>query len=292
MFHGSMVALVTPMTAVGDIDYAALEALIEWHIASGTAALVIAGTTGEAATLDDNEKVALMRFVVKHAAERIPVIVGTAANATAHAVALTRQAMQAGADACLIMTPAYVKPTQEGLYQHYHAIAQISALPIILYNVPSRTACDLLPETLERLSAISNIIGVKEATADVARAEAIKARCGDAMDIYSGDDASSKALMSVGAKGVISVTANVDPSRMSQFCQAMLQGDSVLATQLDEQLAALHSELFAESNPIPVKWALEQMGRITGGIRLPLTRFSSEYHESLRAVLKQLQLIE
>ena len=225
MFHGSMVALVTPMDSQGMIDYSAVEQLVEWHIEQGTNAIVVAGTTGESATLDDKEKMALTTFVVDHVAERIPVIAGASSTATAHAIALTHEAMEHGADACLIMTPAYIKPTQEGLYQHYRAIAKTSALPLIMYNVPSRTACDLLPETIARLSEIANIIGIKEATGDLERLIQIKSLCGDSLDVYSGDDFTAKSLMLNGAKGVISVAANVVPKLMSQLCQSALDDD-------------------------------------------------------------------
>lgn len=285
MFHGSMVALVTPMAADGVIDHESLDRLVEFHIENGTDAIVAVGTTGESATLDTDEHCALIRTIVERVHGRVPVIAGTGANATREAIQLTRCALQGGADACLLVTPYYNKPTQEGLYLHYKAIAEAVPIPQILYNVPGRTACDLLPETVARLAPIPNIIGVKEATGDLARAREILDRCSDKMDLYGGDDATAMALMLMGGKGVISVTANVAPRLMHEMCSAALQGDRARAEALNEQLMPLHQELFIEANPIPVKWALNQMGLIQAGIRLPLTPLSAACHARVRQAL-------
>ncbi len=287
MFHGSMVALVTPMFPDGALDRDALYELIEYHIEQGTDGIVAVGTTGESATLEVREHCEVIRDVVTRVNGRIPVIAGTGANATREAIELTRGAMEAGADACLLVTPYYNKPTQEGLYLHYKAIADSAAIPQILYNVPGRTACDLLPETVERLASVPNIIGIKEATGDIERSREILNRCGDSLDIYSGDDATAMELMLNGAKGVISVTANVAPCSMHDMCKAALEGDRATAEALDERLSALHRDLFVQANPIPVKWALYEMGMITEGIRLPLTVLSEKYHQTIRNALKK-----
>jgi 4-hydroxy-tetrahydrodipicolinate synthase len=285
MFHGSMVALVTPMAADGSLDFAALERLVEFHVANGTDGIVAVGTTGESATLDHAEHCDLIRRVVQLVAGRVPVIAGTGANSTSEAIDLTRCAMEAGADACLLVTPYYNKPTQEGLYLHYKAVAEAVAIPQILYNVPGRTACDMLPETVVRLAAISNIVGIKEATGDLSRVERIRDGAGDALDIYSGDDATCRELILCGGRGVISVTANVVPRAMHDMCVAALAGDAAAAAQIDAPLAALHRDLFVEANPIPVKWALAEMGLIAPGIRLPLTPLDAAYHATVRAAL-------
>jgi len=287
MFHGSMVALVTPMREDGAIDDDSLAGLIEFHISQGTDALVAVGTTGESATLDEHEHCELIRRVVELAAGRVPVIAGTGANSTTEAVSLTRCALKAGADACLLVTPYYNKPTQEGLYLHHKAIAEAVPIPQILYNVPGRTACDMLPETVERLADISNIVGIKEATGNLDRARDILARCGDRLDLYSGDDATALDVMLLGGKGVISVTANVAPRAMRDMCAAALAGDEARARAIDATLQALHRDLFVEANPIPVKWALAEMGLIPRGIRLPLTPLSPSYHATVRAALSQ-----
>ncbi|WJW76204.1 4-hydroxy-tetrahydrodipicolinate synthase [Thiohalobacter sp. IOR34] len=292
MFHGSMVALVTPMREDGSIDDDSLAGLIEFHISHGTDALVAVGTTGESATLDEKEHCALIRRVVELVDGRLPVIAGTGANATTEAISLTRCAMQAGADACLLVTPYYNKPTQEGLYLHHRAVAEAVPIPQILYNVPGRTAVDMLPETVERLSHIANIIGLKEATGDLGRLEQILDRCGGRLDLYSGDDATAREFMLRGGKGVISVTANVAPRAMREMCAAALAGDRTRAEALDAPLQALHRDLFVEANPIPVKWALYEMGLIPPGIRLPLTPLSSQYHETLRAALRQAGVLD
>lgn len=291
MFHGSMVAMVTPMQADGALDPESLRRLVEFHIEQGSNAIVAVGTTGESATLDEEEHCRVIRQVVDFAAGRIPVIAGTGANSTTEAIMLTRCAMQAGADACLLVTPYYNKPTQQGLYLHHKAVAEAVPIPQILYNVPGRTACDMLPETVQRLAAIPNIIGIKEATGDLARAREILDRCGDTIDIYAGDDATAMDIILMGGKGVISVTANVAPRLMHEMCAAALADDRAKASSINNRLMALHKDLFIESNPIPVKWALHQMGLIPPGIRLPLTPLSAAAHDRVRRALQQADLI-
>jgi 4-hydroxy-tetrahydrodipicolinate synthase len=287
MFHGSMVALVTPMLGDGSIDEDSLRRLVEFHVGNGTDAIVSVGTTGESATLDEAEHCRVIRRTVEMAAGRIPVIAGTGANSTREAIDLTRCAMEAGVDACLLVTPYYNKPTQEGLYLHFRAVAEAVPVPQILYNVPSRTACDMLPETVERLSRISNIVGIKEATGNMERAREIMERCGDRLDVYSGDDATAMELMLAGGKGNISVTANVVPAAMHDLCEAALAGDRVKAEAINRPLEILHRVLFVQSNPIPVKWALHEMGLIPPGIRLPMTPLAAEYHDTVRQALRQ-----
>lgn len=287
MFKGSMVALVTPMKSSGEIDFNSLDKLIDFHLQNHTAAIIAVGTTGEAATLNMQEHYEVVAHTVQQVSGRIPVIAGTGATSTAAAIALTMSAMKAGADACLLMAPGYVKPTQEGLYRHYKAIAEAVAIPQILYNVPSRTACDILPATVARLAELPNIIAIKEATGDVERTKQILTLCGDKMDVFSGDDASAKACMLAGGKGVISVTANVAPQLMHDLCMAAMANDVAKADAIDAKLQALHHKLFVESNPIPVKWALAQMGYIPNGIRLPLTWLSEKCHVEVAAALEQ-----
>ncbi|MHB1532200.1 4-hydroxy-tetrahydrodipicolinate synthase [Acidithiobacillus sp.] len=287
MFHGSMVALVTPMTVDGSVDYPRLRDLVEWHLAEGTHAIVAVGTTGESATLDFKEHIAVISAVVEQVRERVPVIAGTGANATAEAVVLTRAAMEAKADAVLLVTPYYNKPTQEGLFQHYLAIADQCRVPIILYNVPGRTACDLLPETVARLAPQPNIVGIKEASGKVERVGEILHLCGEQLRVFSGDDGAALGALAAGASGVISVTANVAPRAMAELCEAALAGDFLRARAINASLIALHRDLFVESNPIPVKWALQEMGHIGPALRLPLTALAPAYHERLRASLRQ-----
>lgn len=287
MFHGSMVALVTPMQGDGAVDDDSLAALIEFHISQGTDAIVAVGTTGESATLDEPEHCEVIRRVVNRVGGRIPVIAGTGANSTTEAISLTRCAREVGADACLLVTPYYNKPTQEGLFLHHKAVAEAVPIPQILYNVPGRTACDMLPHTVERLSRISNIIGIKEATGDLDRAREILDRCGDSMDLYSGDDATACEFVLAGGKGAISVTANVAPALMHDMIAAALAGDRETAVNIDARLSALHKNLFVEANPIPVKWALSEMGMIPSGIRLPLTELAGEYHDTVRAAMRE-----
>ncbi|MEW7977645.1 MAG: 4-hydroxy-tetrahydrodipicolinate synthase [Candidatus Sedimenticola endophacoides] len=291
MFQGSLVALVTPMFEDGRVDEEGLRALVDWHVAEGTDGIVAVGTTGESATLDEEEHCRVIRQVVEFAAGRIPVIAGTGANATTEAIQLTRCAREAGADACLLVTPYYNKPTQEGLYLHHKAVAEAVEIPQILYNVPGRTACDMLPETVARLARISNIVGVKEATGELDRVSEIRERCGEGFDIYSGDDATSRELVLLGGQGTISVTANVAPRAVHEMIAAALAGDGARAEEIDRGLQALHRDLFIEANPIPVKWALAEMGRIPRGIRLPLTWLSESKQEILRGSLADAGLI-
>ena len=292
MFHGSMVALVTPMRGDGAIDEDSLQRLIEFHIEQHSDALVVVGTTGESATLDEKEHCHVIRRTVEVAAGRIPVIAGTGANSTHEAIDLTRCAMEAGVDACLLVTPYYNKPTQEGLYRHHMAVAEAVHVPQILYNVPGRTAVDMLPPTVERLASVSNIVGIKEATGDMDRARAILECCGERLDVYSGDDATAMELILLGGKGNISVTANVAPAAMHDMCKAALAGDRKTAASFNERLDILHTTLFVESNPIPVKWALHEMGLIPPGIRLPMTPLADEYHETIRHALRQAGVLE
>jgi 4-hydroxy-tetrahydrodipicolinate synthase len=287
MFRGSLVALVTPMREDGAIDEDSMQRLVDFHVDNHSDALVAVGTTGESATLNEKEHCHLLRRTVEMAAGRIPVIAGTGANSTREAIDLTRCAMEAGVDACLLVTPYYNKPSQEGLYQHYRTVAEAVPVPQILYNVPGRTAVDMLPETVERLAPISNIIGIKEAAGDMERARRLMAACGDRLDIFSGDDATAMELMLLGGKGNISVTANVAPQAMHDMCTAALAGDRETASAINARLQGLHESLFVESNPIPVKWALSEMGLIPAGIRLPMTPLASEHHETVRQALRQ-----
>jgi len=290
MFRGSMVALATPMQGE-HIDVQRLCQLVDFHIEMGTHGLVVAGTTGESGTLSHQEKLLVIKTVIDHTKERIPVIAGTAMNATKDCIELTRQAMEYGAHAVLIMTPAYIRPTQEGLYQHYSAIAKAVPIPIILYNVPGRTACDLLPETVARLSRISNIIGIKEATGQITRLQQLLRLCGESIDVFSGDDVTAASWMLAGAKGVISVTANVAPKLMAKMCDLALDGDKAGCLRINEQLMPLHELLFVEANPIPVKWAMNKMGLLPSDIRLPLMPLSSAHHQVLEHALRDLELI-
>ncbi len=282
MFQGSMVALVTPMHANGELDWGALDQLVEFHVESGTDAIVAMGTTGESATLNEKEHCEVIRRVVEKVDGRIPVIAGTGANSTQEAIDLTRCAREQGADAALLVTPYYNKPTQEGLYLHYKAVAEAVDMPQILYNVPGRTACDLLPETIGRLSQISNIVGVKEATGDLSRIGQIEAVMADGFELYSGDDSTCTDFILQGGHGTISVTANVMPAQMHAMCEAAAAGDSDKAHALNEPLKPLHRDLFLEANPIPVKWALHEMGKIDVGIRLPLTPLSESFRQPVR----------
>lgn len=282
-----MVALVTPMHQNGEVDTAALRRLVDFHVENGTTAIVAVGTTGESPTLDMDEHCEVMRLTVEYAAGRLPVIGGTGANSTSEAIELTRCAQEAGVAACLLVTPYYNKPTQEGLYLHHKAIAEAVAIPQILYNVPGRTACDMLAATVLRLSRIPNIIGIKEATGDLGRAREIIQGGSADFEVYSGDDATGLDLMLLGARGVISVTNNVAPRAMQDMCAAALSGDEKTARAINARLLGLHTKLFIEANPIPVKWALNQMGLIEAGIRLPLTPLSPQFHAGLREAMKQ-----
>lgn len=291
MIRGSIVALVTPMDADGAIDDASLKRLVDLHVASGTAGIVAVGTTGESATLDEAEHCTVIARVVELAAGRIPVIAGTGANSTREAMVLTRCAKEVGAHAALLVTPYYNKPTQEGLYLHHKAVADAVDIPQILYNVPGRTACDMLPETVIRLCEVDNIVGLKEATGDLERVRLIREGCGPEFALYSGDDATACDFMLLGGDGVISVTANLAPVLMHAMCDAALGGDRDGAHTIDAQLAALHRDLFVQSNPIPVKWGAAELGLCQQGIRLPLTWLSNQYHERVRAAMAQAGLL-
>jgi 4-hydroxy-tetrahydrodipicolinate synthase len=287
MIAGSMVALVTPMDAQGALDWDSLSKLVDFHLQEGTDAIVAVGTTGESATLTVPEHVEVIRRVVDQVNGKIPVIAGTGANCTREAIELTTNAKNVGADACLLVTPYYNKPTQEGLYLHFRAIAEAVAIPQILYNVPGRTVCDMLPDTVERLSKVANIIGIKEATGDLQRAQEILDRVSQDFLVYSGDDPTAFELILLGGKGNISVTANVAPRAMSDLCSAAMRGEAGIARAINDRLMPLHKALFLEANPIPVKWALHEMGMMPDGIRLPLTWLSERYHEPLRQAMRQ-----
>ena len=291
MFKGSNVALVTPMRADGVIDEAALDRLVEFHVANGTNGIVAVGTTGESATLDVEEHCAVIGRVVEVVAGRVRVIGGTGANSTAEAIHLTSRAKELGVDACLLVTPYYNKPTQEGLYRHYRSISDRVDVPLILYNVPGRTACDMLPETVERLAADPNIVGIKEASGDIDRIHELVGRCGDDFLVLSGEDHMSLDTMLAGGHGVISVTANVVPAAMHDLCSLALAGERKSARAVDARLRDLHAALFFESNPIPVKWVLNDMGLIPPGIRLPLTPLSEALHDRVREARRNAEAV-
>jgi 4-hydroxy-tetrahydrodipicolinate synthase len=286
MFQGSMVALVTPMDQDGNIDELSLRNLIDYHVDNQTDAIVAVGTTGESATLNHEEHCQVIRIAVEQAAGRIPVIAGTGSNSTTEAIEYTKCAKDVGADACLLVTPYYNKPTQEGLYQHYKKIAEAVNIPQLLYNVPGRTACDMLPATVKRLAEIDNIIGIKEAVGEITRIRELLELANDNFAIYSGDDATALELILLGGKGTISVTANVAPKAMHEMCHLALSGDSDGARAINKSLMSLHNNLFVEANPIPVKWALNKMGLIPEGIRLPLTTMSEQYHDIVKQAMQ------
>lgn len=286
MIQGSMVALVTPMNADNSLDWASLHKLVDWHLEQGTHAIVAVGTTGESATLSVEEHLAVVKKVVDQVNGRIPVIAGTGANSTAEAVELTQAAKDAGVDACLLVTPYYNKPTQEGLFLHHQHIARAVAIPQILYNVPGRTGVDMKTETALRIAKVQNIIGIKEATGDLARAKDLIEQAPEGFAIISGDDATAVELILLGGKGDISVTANVVPRDIATMCELALAGKAQEARAINQRLLALHDAMFVESNPIPVKWAVEQLGLIQSGIRLPLTRLSEQYQSQVVAALK------
>ena len=286
MFTGSMVAVATPMNEDGSIDFESFEKLIEFHIENKTDAIVPVGTTGESATLNHEEHCETISFVVSKVAKRIPVIAGTGANSTSEAIDLTKYAHDAGVDGCLSVTPYYNKPTQEGLYLHFKSIANAVPVPLIPYNVPGRTSCDMLPETVERFLSIKNIVAIKEAIGDVDRIKKLVSICGDKINILSGDDLTAMEALLNGGKGVITVTGNIAPKYMHLMCKAAIEGDRELASEYDKKIIGLHRDLFLESNPIPAKWALYKMGLIKKGIRLPLTFFSQEHHEKLLESMK------
>jgi 4-hydroxy-tetrahydrodipicolinate synthase len=275
----------------GSVDESALADLVEFHVENGTDAIIAMGTTGESATLDEKEHCHVVKRVVEFAAGRIPVIAGTGSNSTQEAIDLTRCAKEAGADACLLVTPYYNKPTQEGLYQHFKAVAEAVAIPQILYNVPGRTAVDMLPETVERLARVENIIGIKEATGDIERIKDIVSRCGAEFEVYSGDDATAMEAILAGARGDISVTANVAPKEMHEMCLAALNQDRDTASKINDKLMCLHTNLFVEANPIPVKWALAEMGKISTSIRLPLTVLAEDNQKVVRDALQQAGIV-
>ena len=287
MLQGSMVAIVTPMFDDGSLDLDALRALIDWHIDASTDGIVIVGTTGESPTVDVAEHCLLIETTVQHVKGRVAVIAGTGANSTAEAIELTAKAKALGVDACLLVAPYYNKPTQEGLYQHFTAIAAAVDVPQILYNVPGRTGCDISNDTVIRLAAINNIVGIKDATGGIERGTDLLLRAPDDFAIYSGDDATGMALMLLGGHGVISVTANVAPKLMHEMCVAAMTGDVKKACEINAKLFALHQKLFVEANPIPVKWVLQQMGMIKAGIRLPMVNLSTQYHDVMRAAMRQ-----
>jgi 4-hydroxy-tetrahydrodipicolinate synthase len=286
MLQGSMVAIVTPMFEDGSLDLDALRKLIDLHVEAGTDGIVIVGTSGEAPTVDFEEHHLLIKTTVEHVNGRVNVIAGTGANSTKEAIALTAEAKASGVDACLLVAPYYNKPTQEGLYQHFAAVAAAVDIPQILYNVPGRTGCDIANDTTLRLAQISNIVGIKDATGSIERGTDLLLRAPKDFAIYSGDDATGLALMLLGGHGVISVTANVAPKLMHEMCAAAKAGKIAEACEINAKLFGLHQQLFVEANPIPVKWALQQMGLIKSGIRLPMVNCSSQYHEGLRLAMK------
>ncbi len=284
---GSIVAMVTPMEADGSVDEPGFDRLLEWHIEAGTHAIVIAGTTGESATLSHEEHCELVAHAVLQAAGRIPIIAGTGSNNTREALHLTHSAMERGADAALLVTPYYNKPSQEGLYQHYKTIAEEVDIPQILYNVPGRTACDLELETVLRLAELDNIVAIKDATGDIERGRELVQRCAVAkVAVYSGEDAATFELMRAGARGTISVTANIAPVKMAQMCDLALAGDFELAAALNDELTLLHKDLFVQGNPVPVKWALQRLGMIPPGIRLPLVELDAQFHGRVEAAME------
>ena len=287
MIQGSLVAIVTPMHPDGSLDFDGLRKLIDWHVAEGTDGIVIVGTTGESPTVSVEEHCELVRVTVEHTAGRIPVIAGTGGNSTTEAIELTQYAKDVGADASLQVVPYYNRPTQEGMYRHFKTIAEAVDLPVILYNVPGRTVADMSNETVARLAKVSGIVGIKDATGNVGRGTDLLRQVPSSFAVYSGDDASAMALMFCGAKGNISVTANVAPRDMHELCVAAIEGDVGKAVQINNRLIPLHNKLFVEPNPVPVKWALAEMGRIPSGIRLPLAPLAAEYHETVKSALRE-----
>ena len=286
MLQGSLVAIVTPMFDDGSLDLDALRHLIDWHLSQGTDGIVVVGTTGESPTVDVDEHCILIETTVKQAAGRLAVIAGTGANSTKEAIQLTAKAKAIGVDACLLVAPYYNKPTQEGLYQHFAAVAAAVDIPQIMYNVPSRTGCDINNDTAVRLAQLPNIVGIKDATGDIERGTDLILRAPADFAIYSGDDATGMALMLLGGHGVISVTANIAPKLMRAMCVAALKGDAMQAREINAKLFPLHQKLFVESNPSPAKWVLAQMGLIKTGIRLPLVNCSAQFHDVLKSAMK------
>ncbi len=292
MFRGSLVALVTPMTESGDVDHVAFGRLLDWHVQQGTDGIIVAGTTGESATVTAAEAAELLQIAVQRVGGRMPVIAGTGSNSTAESVERTRAACELGVDGVLVVTPYYNRPPQEGLYRHFSVVADAASVPLILYNVPSRTACDLKPETVERLAAHPQIIGIKEASEGVERGVEILKRCGDDFLLLSGDDPTCRDLIGAGAQGVITVTGNVAPRLMHEMVEAALAGDKDTARELDDRLGGLHTALFVQANPIPSKWALARMGLIGAGIRLPLVALESTHHETVLAAMRRAGVVE
>ncbi len=292
MIQGSIVAIVTPMHADGSLDMPGLRQLIDWHIAEGTDGIVIVGTTGESPTVTVDEHCELIKVAVEHTAKRIPVIAGTGGNSTAEAIELTRFAKKVGADASLQVVPYYNRPTQEGMYQHFRKIAEAVGLPVILYNVPGRTVADMANDTIVRLAQVPGIIGVKDATGNIGRGTDLIRLAPKSFAVYSGDDATAMALMFCGAKGNISVTANVAPRAMHDLCVAAMQGETGKAIDINNRLLPLHNKLFVEPNPVPLKWAMEQMGKIPSGIRLPLVPLAAEFHDTVRQALREAAVLQ
>lgn len=287
MIKGSLVAIVTPMHADGSLDLPCLRKLIDWHIAEGTDGIVIVGTTGESPTVSVEEHCELIRVAVEHTNKRIPIIAGSGGNSTAEAIALTTYAKEIGADASLQVVPYYNRPTQEGMYQHFKKIAESVDLPVILYNVPGRTVADMSNETMLRLAQVKGIIGVKEATGNIGRNTDLIRQAPASFAVYSGDDPTAMALMFCGGKGNISVTANVAPRAMHELCAAAMRGDIATAVEINNRMLPLHNKLFVEPNPLPVKWAMKEMGLIPEGMRLPLVPMAAQYHETVRAALRE-----
>ena len=291
MIKGSIVAIVTPMFEDGSLDKDSLRKLLDWHVAEGTDGVVIVGTTGESATVSPEEHCELIKLTVDHVAGRIPVIAGSGGNSTAEAIALTRHAKEVGADASLQVVPYYNRPTQEGMYRHFKAIAEAVDLPVILYNVPGRTVADMSNETIARLAPIDNIVGVKDATGNIGRGIELLKMVDKSFAVYSGDDPTAMALMFCGGAGNISVTANVAPRAMHELCAAAMAGDIAKAVEINNRVLELHAKLFVEPNPVPVKWALTEMGKMPAGLRLPLAPLSAPFHDTVRTALRQAGLL-
>jgi 4-hydroxy-tetrahydrodipicolinate synthase len=287
MIKGSIVAIVTPMFEDGSLDKESLRKLLDWHVAEGTDGIVIVGTTGESATVSPEEHCELIKLTVEHVGGRIPVIAGSGGNSTAEAIALTRHARAVGADATLQVVPYYNRPTQEGMYRHFKAIAEAVDIPVILYNVPGRTVADMANETVVRLSSVDNIVGLKDATGNIGRGIELLRNVDQSFAVYSGDDPTAMALMFCGGAGNISVTANVAPRAMHELCEAAMSGQIARAVEINNRVLSLHSKLFIEPNPVPVKWALTEMGKMPSGLRLPLAPLSAQYHDTVRAALRE-----
>jgi 4-hydroxy-tetrahydrodipicolinate synthase len=292
MIQGSLVAIVTPMREDGSLDFPGLRKLIDWHIAEGTDSIVIVGTTGESPTVSVDEHCELIKVAVEQSAKRIPIIAGTGGNSTAEAIELTKFAKNVGADASLLVVPYYNRPTQEGMYQHFRKIAEAVDIPVILYNVPGRTVADMSNETTLRLAQVPNIVGIKDATGNLARGTDLLRQAPKSFAVYSGDDATAMALMFCGGKGNISVTANVAPRAMHQLCDAAINGRIQEAIEINNRMLPLHNKLFVEPNPVPVKWALKEMGLISSGLRLPLVELGKEYQDTVRAAMRESGVIQ